>query len=248
MSDPTPITSERAVPTLSRSGRSYDSDAVRSRSLGHPVVVGDHAFEVVAENEGRCDVDRIKRAQDCRIEQTGIFEDRGRRLDERHRIKNLPGLHDAVRCSTSDCSNEFGSGKVARNRSAVGFGKPSLQRRRLALGDDQLHKRRSVDVVRQRQCRSASRIAARAPDRSGPGAGAGRPATSRRALRPRPAARRACKAVAGMGVRRATRRPRSVIVTVPPAAARATTADAFCLSDRIPTSSMCFIVAHGREG
>ncbi len=35
-----------------------------------------------------------------------------------------------------------------------------------------------------------------------------------------------------------------MIVTVAPAAASATTADAFCLSARIPTSDMCFIVAH----
>lgn len=38
-----------------------------------------------------------------------------------------------------------------------------------------------------------------------------------------------------------------MIVTVSPAAARATTADAFCFSNRIPTSSMCFIVAHRRD-
>ena len=39
-------------------------------------------------------------------------------------------------------------------------------------------------------------------------------------------------------------RPRSVMVTVSPAAASATTAEAFCLRARIPTSGMCFNVAH----
>jgi hypothetical protein len=35
------------------------------------------------------------------------------------------------------------------------------------------------------------------------------------------------------------------MVTVSPDAASATTADAFCFSARIPTSDMCYIVAHG---
>lgn len=58
--------------------------------------------------------------------------------------------------------------------------------------------------------------------------------------RPEPSSR--WRAVAGIGVRRATGRPRSVIVTVSPAAAVATTAEAFCFNARIPTSDMCFIV------
>jgi len=46
-----------------------------------------------------------------------------------------------------------------------------------------------------------------------------------------------------MAVIWATGRPRSVIVTVSPDAASATTADAFCFNARIPTSDMCFMVA-----
>ena len=34
------------------------------------------------------------------------------------------------------------------------------------------------------------------------------------------------------------------MVTVSPAAASATTADAFCFNARIPTSDMCFVVTH----
>jgi hypothetical protein len=41
----------------------------------------------------------------------------------------------------------------------------------------------------------------------------------------------------------ATGRPRSVIVTISPVAASATTAEAFCFSARIPTSDMFYIVA-----
>jgi hypothetical protein len=48
-----------------------------------------------------------------------------------------------------------------------------------------------------------------------------------------------------MGVICATGRPRSVMVTVSPAWAWATTAEAFCFKARIPTSLMCYIVAPG---
>jgi hypothetical protein len=46
---------------------------------------------------------------------------------------------------------------------------------------------------------------------------------------------------------RATGRPRLVIVTVSPAAASATTADAFCFNARIPTLDMSYIVAPRRS-
>ncbi len=97
------------------------------------------------------------------------------------------------------------------------------------------------------QYRSSSRISASALDRSGPGSGAGNSINLRRAGRARPSSSSATNRDFGMADIRATGRPRSVIVTVSPAAASATTADAFCLSARIPTSVMCFIVAHWTE-
>lgn len=48
--------------------------------------------------------------------------------------------------------------------------------------------------------------------------------------------------VEGIGDIMATGRPRSVMVTKPPAAASATTAEAFCFKARIPTLAM--FVAH----
>jgi hypothetical protein len=69
----------------------------------------------------------------------------------------------------------------------------------------------------------------------------------RRAGRARPSTSIVCSGDEGSGVNIATGRPRSVMVTVSPAAALATTADAFCLRARIPTSLTCFNVAHGRE-
>src|SRR5690606_25022685 len=47
----------------------------------------------------------------------------------------------------------------------------------------------------------------------------------------------------GIAVSCATGRPRSLIVTVSPATAAATTAEAFCFSARVPTSDMCYSVA-----
>lgn len=83
-----------------------------------------------------------------------------------------------------------------------------------------------------------------ASDRDGPGAGAGRSRMARRGDLTLPAARRRSRGDAGIAVSCATGRPRSVIVTVSPAAALATTADAFCFKARMPTSDMCYIVAH----
>lgn len=94
------------------------------------------------------------------------------------------------------------------------------------------------------QYRSASRIAASSRDNGGPTSGIGSCAMSRRGGRAAPAAIRRCNGDVGIGVNWATGRPRSVITTVSPAAASATTADAFCLSARMPTSDMCYIVVH----
>ena len=94
------------------------------------------------------------------------------------------------------------------------------------------------------QYRSSLRISRSARDRSGPGSGTGRSTTLRRAGRARPSSISPRRRDRGIAVIRATGRPRSVMVTVSPAAASATTADAFCLSARIPTSDMCFNVAH----
>src|SRR5690606_13707079 len=57
-----------------------------------------------------------------------------------------------------------------------------------------------------------------------------------------PAATRPSRLESGSGTSWATGRPRSVTVITSPAAARATTSDAFCLSARMPTSVMCYIV------
>lgn len=94
------------------------------------------------------------------------------------------------------------------------------------------------------QYRSSSRISMSARDRSGPGSGTGRSPSRHRAGRARPSSIRARRRDLGIDVIRATGRPRSVMVTVSPAAASATTADAFCFRARIPTSDMCFNVAH----
>lgn len=68
----------------------------------------------------------------------------------------------------------------------------------------------------------------------------------RRAGRRRPEDRSLSKELDGMGESWATARPRSVIVTVWPEAADATTADAFCLRARIPTWFMYYIVEQRR--
>ena len=86
-------------------------------------------------------------------------------------------------------------------------------------------------------------MASNSVDRFGPSPGAGRSAMLRRGGRARPEMRSCSSREVGIGVRSATGRPRSVMVTVAPAAASATTAEAFCLRARMPTSSMCFIVA-----
>ncbi len=65
----------------------------------------------------------------------------------------------------------------------------------------------------------------------------------RRAGRARPEARRALSFEEGIAVNWATGLPRSVMVTVSPPAATVTTAEAFCLRARMPTSAMCFIEA-----
>lgn len=64
----------------------------------------------------------------------------------------------------------------------------------------------------------------------------------RRAGRASPARTKPSNRDPATGDNCATGRPRSVIVTVSPAAASATTADAFCFNARIPTSRMCYIV------
>ncbi len=70
----------------------------------------------------------------------------------------------------------------------------------------------------------------------------------RRGARAVPAFRSACSLDVGMALFWATIRPRSVIVTVFPAIASATTAEAFCFSARMPTELMCFVVAPGPDG
>jgi len=109
---------------------------------------------------------------------------------------------------------------------------------------------RPASPARRYRCRrptqrsSASRRAANAADRSGPGSGAGRSDIERRARRARPASTSARSRDTGIAVICATGLPRSVIVIVSPPAASDTTADAFCLRARIPTSDMCSIEAH----
>lgn len=66
----------------------------------------------------------------------------------------------------------------------------------------------------------------------------------RRAGRASPARTNASSRDDGTGTNWATGRPRSVIMIVSPAAASATTADAFCFNARIPTSLMFYMVAH----
>lgn len=66
----------------------------------------------------------------------------------------------------------------------------------------------------------------------------------RRGSRTWPASIIASRADRGVGVRRATGRPLSVMVIVSPWAALETTADAFCFKARIPTSDMFYKVAH----
>ncbi len=75
-------------------------------------------------------------------------------------------------------------------------------------------------------------------------AGVGSSLNRRRAGRARSAAIRASIRLEARGTIWATGRPRSVIVTDFPAAASATTAEAFCFKARIPTSDMFYIVAH----
>ncbi len=74
--------------------------------------------------------------------------------------------------------------------------------------------------------------------------GVGRSVVARLGGRARPASTRPSSVDDGSGESCATGRPRSVTTMTSPPAARATTADAFCLSARMPTSSMCFIVEH----
>lgn len=74
--------------------------------------------------------------------------------------------------------------------------------------------------------------------------GAGRSPRGRLGGRASPASTRPSSVDDGSGESCATGRPRSVTTMTSPPAARATTADAFCLSARMPTSSMCFIVEH----
>ena len=74
-------------------------------------------------------------------------------------------------------------------------------------------------------------------------AGRGRSAADVVARRTRPALRISSSREARSGTICATGVPRSVMVITSPAAARRTTSDAFCLSDRIPTVVMCYKVA-----
>lgn len=93
------------------------------------------------------------------------------------------------------------------------------------------------------QYRSPFRIDSNSAERSGPLSGGASSTISRRAGRARPASTSASNRDSGIAVICATGRPRSVMVTVSPDAASATTADAFCFRARIPTSDMCFVVA-----
>ena len=84
-------------------------------------------------------------------------------------------------------------------------------------------------------------------DSAGPGFGIGSDAGVRLGGRTRPASISACNGERAIAVICATARPRSVIVIVSPDAASATTADAFCFSALMPTSLMCFNVAHAAQ-
>lgn len=70
---------------------------------------------------------------------------------------------------------------------------------------------------------------------------------SRRAGRSRPESTRACTLDVGSAVMRATGRPRSVMTISSPAAASATTRDAFCRRALMPMVPMCFKVARARR-
>lgn len=95
------------------------------------------------------------------------------------------------------------------------------------------------------QYRSRCRELTSASVKFGPGCGSGNSVIGFLAGLTNPASMSSCRREPGIGVNRATGRPRFVIVTISPAAAAATTADAFCFRALIPTVlELCFMVVH----
>ena len=143
----------------------------------------------------------------------------------------------AILVHAADGAHQLRAGKVAGHQVPFGLPDPRQQGCRFGLRDDELRERRRVDVVghpartaRPHACGGVRRI----PQD---------PARGRRGGRAVPVATNCASRWAGIAVNCATGRLRSVIVTVSPASACATTADAFCFRARIPTVAMSFNVA-----
>jgi hypothetical protein len=219
-------------------------DPVARSCLCQADVVGNDTLKVVSEVEGRREVQRVQAAQVRGVEEAGALEDVGGDREQRDGLEQ--------RACTSECqasrppgdSHELAAEQVARGEFAAP--RPAPQRRRLGLPHHELRRRRGVEVE-SGQDRSCSRMASRSSVSEGPSPARSRggpsSASGRVGSRSAPETRSSSSCPQAMGTSRATGRPRSVTVTISPAAARAKTFEACCLSSRMPTVGISFVVA-----
>ena len=158
-------------------------------------------------------------------------------------VQQSPHRGELLWGDTPHCPEQLGAGKVTGHGFAGLRGQPCLKRQSFGFIDEQLDQGRSIEIVGHFQYRSSARISASASESFGPVIGVGMSARLCRAGRARPEVTNSSRREAGIAVRRATGCPRNVMVMTSPAAALATTAEAFCFNALIPISVMCYIVA-----
>ena len=216
------------------------------RGLGEAIVVGD-PIQVVTQFECRGEMQGIEAPKKFRFELRGTLERRAHERHHRDRFQNergrvpSPAARPAgwlagARCA-ADRSRRSGPGAQPPTAAApsIRAPRPPASPRQKCPCKRPLPAFVGAELVDQaRKLRSAGR-----PPGWGP-----RSDSLRRAGRARPASMRSRSEPSPIGTNRATGRPRSVIVTVSPAATSATTAEAFCFSSRIPAVFMCYVVAH----
>lgn len=99
-----------------------DRNAVRVCGVGEAFVIAHESFEIVAEIEGRREMDRVERAKHCRIEPTGRFEHRRNDWYEGQSIEYFACSNGAVWREAVPSSRDWGKGimsGIGRPRSVI---------------------------------------------------------------------------------------------------------------------------------
>ena len=224
-----------------------DVDAHGLGGLGQACVVGDDRVQLVSADVDRgSEVNRIEAPESRRSQCRCALIDSASDGRERDGIENSVAQGSQVATVSADGPKKLGAQKVAGHNISVRGIQPCPKSIRAWLIQHEFCSRRGVEVVHLqiRSARWSSMISDSRRWLASLGAGGGR---SRRLLVGRVASPDSISTsilLCRIGPRTATGLPLSVIVMDSPALARATTFDAFCLSARIPTSLMVYIVEH----